>query len=214
MAIKILSVELIPGSVLKPYWKNTMQKIITENNDKFYIDEYEPNHVDWSKHIGELISDIEEYKDNQAFWRLRLNNATGLTIIESTKSPNFSSTHNEIGFRAKFPATFRTDDGHMVRSRAEVIIDNALYNYRLVHAYEKKLPIEEDLYSDFYLPSENVYIEYWGMEDDEKYSERKKIKIEIYKKYGFKLIELNDTDLTNLDDYLPKKLLKYNVKIY
>ncbi len=117
-------------------------------------------------------------------------------------------------FREKFPASLRTKDGHMVRSRAEVIIDNALYDYKLAHAYERKLPIEEDLYSDFFIPTENVYIEFWGMEDDPKYSERKKIKIEIYKKYGFKLIELNDGDISNLDDHLPKKLLKYGIKVY
>jgi hypothetical protein len=117
-------------------------------------------------------------------------------------------------FREKFPATFRTKDGHMVRSRAEVIIDNALYDYKLAHAYERKLPIEEDLYSDFFIPSENVYIEFWGMEDDPKYAERKKVKIEIYKKYDFKLIELNDSDISNLDDHLPKKLLKYGIKVY
>ena len=117
-------------------------------------------------------------------------------------------------FREKFPATLRTKDGHMVRSRAEVIIDNALYDYKLAHAYERKLPIEEDLYSDFFIPTENVYIEFWGMEDDPKYADRKKIKIEIYKKYDFKLIELNDSDISNLDDHLPKKLLKYGIKVY
>lgn len=117
-------------------------------------------------------------------------------------------------FRDKFPATLRTKDGHIVRSRAEVIIDNALYDYKLAHAYERKLPIEEDLYSDFFLPSENVYIEFWGMEEDPKYAERKKIKLEIYKKYDFKLIELNDSDIANLDDHLPKKLLKYGIKVY
>jgi hypothetical protein len=117
-------------------------------------------------------------------------------------------------FREKFPATFRTKDGHMVRSRAEVIIDNALYDYKLAHAYERKLPIEEDLYSDFFIPSENVYIEFWGLENDPKYAERKKKKLEIYRKYEFKLIELNDTDLQNLDDHLPKKLLKFNIKVY
>lgn len=117
-------------------------------------------------------------------------------------------------FREKFPATFRTKDGHMVRSRAEVIIDNALYDYKLAHAYERKLPIEEDLYSDFFIPTENVYIEFWGMEDDPKYAERKRQKIEIYKKYDFKLIELNDNDISNLDDFLPKKLLKFNIKVY
>lgn len=117
-------------------------------------------------------------------------------------------------FREKFPATFRTKDGHMVRSRAEVIIDNALYDYKLAHAYERKLPVEEEIYSDFFIPSENVYVEFWGMEDDPKYAERKKAKIEIYKKYDFKLIELNDKDILNLDDYLPKKLLKFNIKVY
>lgn len=74
----------------------------------------------------------------------------------------------------------------MVRSRAEVIIDNALHDYKLAHAYERKLPIEEELYSDFFIPTENVYIEFWGMEDDPEYAQRKKAKIEIYKKYDFK----------------------------
>lgn len=117
-------------------------------------------------------------------------------------------------FREKFPAKFRTKDGHMVRSRAEVIIDNALYDYKLAHAYERKLPIEEDLYSDFFIPSENVYIEYWGMENDPKYNDRKKEKLRIYKKYDCKLIELTDEDISNLDDYLPKKLLKFGIKVY
>lgn len=132
------------------------------------------------------------------------------TISHTKETPKTTSDN----FREKFPATFRTKDGHMVRSRAEVIIDNALYDYKLAHAYERKLPIEEDLYSDFFIPTENVYIEFWGMEDDPKYAERKKVKIEIYKKYDFKLIELTDSDISNLDDHLPKKLLKYGIKVY
>ena len=130
---------------------------------------------------------------------------------QSTKEEQKSTSDN---FRERFPATFRTKDGHMVRSRAEVIIDNALYDYKLAHAYERKLPVEEDLYSDFFIPCENVYLEYWGMENDPKYAERKKVKMEIYQKYDFKLIELNDNDILNLDDHLPKKLLKYGIKVY
>lgn len=137
---------------------------------------------------------------------------------ESVKSNQVSqqqtNTFTSDNFRDKFPATFTTKDGHKVRSRAEVIIDNALYDYKLAHAYERRLPIEEDLYSDFFIPTENVYIEFWGMEGDPKYAERKRIKLEIYKKYDFKLIELNDSDITNLDDTLPKKLLKYGIKVY
>ncbi len=127
------------------------------------------------------------------------------TIAPTTTSNNF---------REKFEAKHRTKDGHYVRSRAEVIVDDTLYDYGLVHAYEKKVPIEEELYTDFYLPNGKVYIEFWGMESDPKYLERKKRKIEIYQKYDLKLIELNDSDISNLDDILPKKLLKYGIKVY
>ena len=120
-------------------------------------------------------------------------------------------------FRTKFPANLRTKDGHQVRSRAEVIIDNALYDYGLAHAYERKLPIEEDVYSDFYIPSKNggkaVYIEFWGLENDSKYAERKKIKKEIYHKYDLNLIEIFDKHIENLDDHLPRMLLKYEIRV-
>jgi hypothetical protein len=139
-------------------------------------------------------------------------------VVQQSKEvqlqPETVTKSGSDNFREKFPATFRTKDGHMVRSRAEVIIDNALYDYKLAHAYERKLPIEEDLYSDFFIPTENVYIEYWGMESDPKYPNRKKAKLEIYKKYDFKLIELTDEDISNLDDHLPKKLLKFGIKVY
>lgn len=118
------------------------------------------------------------------------------------------------GFREKFEAKHRAADGHYVRSRAEMLIGNWLYMSEIVHAYERKLPIEEDIYCDFYLPVGKVYIEFWGLENDEKYSERKRKKLEIYNKYGFNLIELGDFDLQNLDDILPKKLLKFGIQAY
>ncbi|WP_282141016.1 hypothetical protein [Cytobacillus oceanisediminis] len=119
----------------------------------------------------------------------------------------------ESGFRGKFMPTHRTADGHYVRSRAETLIDNWLYMSGIVHAYERKLPIEEEAYCDFYLPKEKIYIEYWGLENDESYLERKKAKLDLYSKYGFRLIELNDKDITNLDDTLPSKLLKFNHQV-
>jgi hypothetical protein len=116
-------------------------------------------------------------------------------------------------FREKFTPTHRATDGHWVRSKAEMLIDNWLYMSGIAHAYERQLPVEEDLFCDFYIPEGKVYIEYWGMEKDPKYSARKKEKIEIYKKYSFNLIELNDDHVKNLDDYLPKILLKHNIVI-
>ena len=120
----------------------------------------------------------------------------------------------DVGFRGKFDAKHRTTDGHMVRSRAEMIIDNWLYMSEIVHAYERKLPVEEELYCDFYLPCGKVYIEFWGYENDDKYLARKKTKQDIYRKYEFNLIELNDSDIQNLDDILPRKLLKFGIQVY
>ncbi len=70
------------------------------------------------------------------------------TAVKS--SAEFSET---VSFREKFPAKHRAADGHMVRSKAEMVIDNWLYMAELIHAYERKLPIEEDVYCDFYIPT-------------------------------------------------------------
>lgn len=142
--------------------------------------------------------------------------------IQDTKGadkPETTHAHEESvvkenGFRDKFEAKHRSTDGHFVRSKAEMIIDNWLYMAEIVHAYERKLPIEEDVYSDFYIPTGKVYIEFWGFENNEKYLQRKKEKQDIYHKYGFNLIELTDDDVLNLDDILPRMLLKHGVQSY
>ncbi len=115
-------------------------------------------------------------------------------------------------FREKFRAEHRAKDGHYVRSKAELIIDNTLYDYKIVHAYERKLPVEEDVYCDFYIPTGKVYIEYWGL-DEEKYLANKKRKLEIYSKYNFNLIELLEKDVSNLEDTLPAKLLDFGIGV-
>jgi len=115
-------------------------------------------------------------------------------------------------FRDKFRPELRAQDGHCVRSKAELIIDNWLYVAKIVHAYERKLPIEEVIYCDFYIPTGKVYIEYWGSEDD-KYRARKAAKLEIYKKYNLNLIELFDKEISNLEDKLPAKLLQFGIAI-
>jgi len=115
--------------------------------------------------------------------------------------------------RKAFDAAFRTSDGHYVRSRSEVIVSDWLFMNRIAYAYEKRLPVEEELYSDFFIPDFNIYIEFWGYEDDPKYLKRKKTKKAIYEKYGFKLLELSTRDLEVLDDILPIKLLKLGMPI-
>ena len=143
-----------------------------------------------------------------------------LSVLKEVSGEAGESTQKEIentkdsNFREKFIAKHRATDGHMVRSKAEMLIDNWLYMAEIVHAYERKLPIEEEVYCDFYIPTGKIYIEFWGLENDPKYAKRKEIKREIYKKYDFKLIELTDEEVFNLDDVLPRLLLKFGVQTY
>jgi hypothetical protein len=147
-------------------------------------------------------------------------NSAFLSILQEVKGEAGESTQKKIddskdsNFREKFIAKHRATDGHMVRSKAEMLIDNWLYMAEIIHAYERKLPIEEEVYCDFYIPTGKIYIEFWGLENDPKYAARKEAKKEIYKKYDFKLIELTDEDVFNLDDVLPRLLLKYGVQTY
>jgi len=72
----------------------------------------------------------------------------------------------------------------------------------------KQLPIEEDMYCDFFIPQGKCYIEYWGMTDEE-YLKRKKKKRDLYTKHKLNLIKLTEKDIENIDDVLPKKLMKF-----
>lgn len=119
---------------------------------------------------------------------------------------------DEKEFRRAFPAKRQTDDGHMVRSWGELVIDNWLFKQKICHGYERKLRIPENIFCDFFIPlsgnEEYLYVEYWGRKD-EKYKKRKEIKIKIYKKHNFPLVELTPKSLDKLDDVMPQKLRRY-----
>lgn len=112
-------------------------------------------------------------------------------------------------FRDAFPTPYTATDGHRVRSRAELIIDNWLYARRIPHAYEYMVPTDEEMYCDFYLPDGDVYIEYWGLRDDARYSRRMEDKQRIYSDNELNLIELSDMEIERLDDTLPKLLRRF-----
>lgn len=171
------------------------------------------NYVLWPESILQYKRLLEVFKENSTEQPQKQ-----AATVSSPQTETQVANINKDNFREKFEAKHRTIDGHYVRSKAEMLIDNWLYQYGLVHAYERKLPIDEDVYCDFYIPSGNgrpqaVYIEFWGLENDPKYTERKNQKIEIYKREGLSLIELTDADLQNIDDILAKKLRQFKVSI-
>ena len=185
-----------------------------------------------AKEINEILSDIGFIKKMQKGWEVTetgkqnggiqnnfkgnlsvcwQENITENQILKEAINPNKNS--DELNFREKFKAEYRTNDGHYVRSRAEVIISNWLFGECIAHAYEKRVPIVEDMYCDFYIPKNKIYIEFWGYENDEKYLTRKNKKIELYKKYNLNLIQIDNNTINNIDDFLPKELLRFGLDL-
>lgn len=74
--------------------------------------------------------------------------------------------------------------------------------------YEQTITLgrkEEKIKYDFFLPVNDIYIEYWGLEGasgdlGKQYIERKEEKLKIYKKYDLKLLCLYPSDLDNLEN--------------
>jgi len=109
--------------------------------------------------------------------------------------------------RRRYPEGFyKTEDGHLVRSKVEREIDNFLFQNSIRHVYEHPLPGEQEFYCDFYLPDYDLYIEYWGGEGEEQYERRKRKKLEQYRRHGLKLFEIHKEDDQRLPDVLRRLL--------
>ncbi len=160
--------------------------------------------IDFAQMIRPLVEDeyyLNESEDKLIIKELQLENKK---LREQLQNNNDSENDENSDPRKKWPAKYRCRDGHYVRSRAELLIDNWLFAEGVKHIYEKQVtfPNNDKCLCDFYLPDLSAYIEFWGKTDD-YYVKRKNIKTSLYKTLkNVKLIELDDKSLENLDDIL------------
>ena len=108
----------------------------------------------------------------------------------------------------------RALDGHVLQTKAHLMICHWLYMSGIVHAAGRRLPVEGEYRCDFYLPSLQLYIEYWGDETAPGQLSAKLAKRGVYERNGLALLELDAEDLPRLDEVLPRKLLKYGLAVY
>lgn len=132
-------------------------------------------------------------------------------------------TDEILDYRRVYPMRYRCKDGHYVRSKAERIIDDSLFEMQILHVYEKRVvneDNEEEYYPDFYLPFEGktfgkekgIYIEFFGLEDDEKYMKTELKKLNYYKSKKLDVIEVRDKNISCIDEYLEDEIRKINKK--
>ena len=122
-------------------------------------------------------------------------------IIESKKPKDEVKVSEEVKQKDSHKEELRrTCDGHYVKSDPEIAIDDILYENRIVHCYEKKVPIDSDeqtIKCDWFIPitdsRHGIYIEYWGMNTKE-YLQNKERKRQAYKEHNIPLIEIEKDD--------------------
>ena len=182
----------------------------SKHNKKIYFDDdnyFEDDFFDEEDIISECIICKNEangflfcrtcyYKYKNKSILLQINNCKDITLLDESYEGKHSCA-----------------DGHIVKSKSEVLIDNYLFYHKIQHAYEKALPIddneEHDLHPDFYLPEYDLYIEHWGYnESNPEYIKQKEYKLKKYKELKITLICTNEKDMANIEATLDRKLKK------
>lgn len=148
--------------------------------------------------------------DEQSLTDRIVSDIKDIIAIKAPKEEQKSSEYTKIQDSRKEEVA-RTADGHYVKSHPESVIDDILYDLRIVHCYEKKVPISADeqaMTADWFIPvtdgRHGIYIEYWGMNTKE-YLENKERKKKSYKEHDIPLIEIEKDeykDRRGLEDRL------------
>lgn len=104
-------------------------------------------------------------------------------------------------------------DGHQHPSRQHLQVGHWLYMAGLAHACGRRLPVDEELHADFYLPAQQLYIEVWGDGDASALAQRMQ-RQQVYEQLGVTVIDLEAQDFQDLDESLTRKFRKLGIRVY
>jgi hypothetical protein len=138
----------------------------------------------------------------------------------------FERELNEGAISKRLKSIFRREgislsgDVMVTRKREKDKFEIADYRDRETYSIEKEkreLKIykkaRRPMYCDWYLPDQDIYVEYWGMMKDVGYLRAREIKIKEYKRLPLKLLSIGSEDLNNLDEKLRKKFRELGVML-
>ena len=110
--------------------------------------------------------------------------------------------------------SYHSIDGHKHSSRPQLQICHWLYMSGFAHASQRLIPECDDLYADFYLPVQQLYIQYWSEAGNGHNIAQQMKRKEKYKALELNVIELEPKDLLDLDNVLTKSLRKRGIRVY
>lgn len=97
-------------------------------------------------------------------------------------------------------------DGHEVSSLLQLRVCDWLYEAQLAHAHHRRLPVQEPLSADFYVPAAGLYIECWEREVPTQALTRRLRAREVCRELGLAYLEVAAADIERVDDLLSARL--------
>ncbi len=116
--------------------------------------------------------------------------------------------HRLRSFLEEMPRTIQAEDTHLLRSSEEVRIDDWFHRNRDRiggHEVERRVPVNRLMYCDWFLPRWNIYVEYWGLTNEEWYRRAREVKERQYRQAHLDLRSIEPEDMRNLDEILRYK---------
>lgn len=104
-------------------------------------------------------------------------------------------------------------DGHQHQSAVQLKICHWLYLSGFAHACRRRLPCTEELYADFYLPVYQLYIEYWGGAVSSTEIQQQMQRKTFYQQAGFSVINIEQDDISHLEDVLTREFRKLSIRV-
>lgn len=95
-------------------------------------------------------------------------------------------------------------DGHEVQSLLQQRVCDWLYEAQLAHARDRRLPVEEPLTADFYVPAYGLYIECWERDVPTAALTRRLRTREVCRELDLAYQEIAAADVSRVDDVLTK----------
>jgi hypothetical protein len=103
-------------------------------------------------------------------------------------------------------------DAHSLDSPLHARVCDWLYLAQLAHACQRRLPVEEVVYADFYVPVGNIYIDCWEADVPAGKLSAKLRKQELYRERSLRHLEINAGDADKLDEVLGRGLLSFGIR--
>lgn len=136
--------------------------------------------------------------------------AAALAFAQSLKAAAEGGAERDLfGHESRFESL----DGHCLQSLGELMICHWLYLAGLPHACGRSLPGGGELRADFYLPQQQLYIEYLGDERAAATLSATLARLEWYRQQQWPVIEVRPEHLPQLDDYLTRALRRHGVDL-